>query len=419
MFEITDTNTYTIPNFKMPEFMAAIVKLNRKAAKLGVTPVVVETIANIDVKHVREPEEGSVRGKVYYIPSTVIALFGKAPRVEGFEFIARVEYLSDGESTLFHTVPGADTKIDERFRILKSGTCEHCNKIRLRKDTFIVKELSTGQQKQVGRQCLADYTGIHTVENLAAKASWATQVAAVVDEIDEYWSGGARGYFVDKVDTLHALALTSAYIEKYGWTAKSACFDGSKTATASYVSCHFGPRSHLTSEEKQYLEQFDSLSQDPKHIERSTKVVAWIKDDLAIRAKSDYELNLVTLVTKDLTESKHLGIVCSAVSAYQRAMNQQVEYSKRAELNKNSKPVGEVGKRFRDLPVEVTFLKSLESNWGASTLVKFRDETGNILTWFASGDRDFEVGQKTKITATVKAHNEYNGIMETQVSRVV
>lgn len=412
----SDSNTFLIPDWKFVDFSAAIAKLNRKAVKLGVEPIIVETIASVDVKKTRAPEERATRGKTYMVPSTVIAIFGKAPQVEGFEFIARIEHLSDGESTLFHTVPGTDTKIDERFRTLKSGTCEHCKTFRFRKDVFVVKEVATGQQKQVGRQCLADYTGIHTVENLAGRAAWATEISKVVGEINEYWSGGAS-YFDNKIDTTRALALTSAYIAAFGWTPKSACTDG-RSSTASMVSAHYGTRARLNAAERRELEKFDALAEQPEHLERAAKVIAWIKTVLKEKARSDYELNLVTLVTKDLTDAKHLGIVCSAVSAYQRSINQAFAYAKRAEANKNSKAVGTVKVRFKDLPVEVTFLKSIESQWGGATLVKFRDEAGNVLTWFASGCQNFNVGEKIKISATVKSHKEYNGVMETQISRV-
>ena len=56
--------------------------------------------------------------------------------------------------------------------------------------------------------------------------------------------------------------------------------------------------------------------------------------------------------------------------------------------------------------------------WGPTTLVKFIDNDGNLLTWFASGDRDYNVGEAGFITGTVKQHKEYQGIKETSVSRV-
>jgi hypothetical protein len=418
MTDITDTNTYAIPNGKLAEFEANIAKMNRKAVKLGCEPITIEKLATIEVTKSHTTKfEGIEKTKKYKVPATVIALFGKAPVVGGFEFIARIEYLSDSESMLFHTVPGTGTKIDERFRGLKPGVCEHCKLERVRKDTFVVRNVATGEQKQVGRQCLADYTGIHTIENLAGKAAWLHTFATLRDEIDSYWTGG--GYFLNKVDTTEALALTSAYIEMFGWVPKSACFNGG-TPTAGYVAAHFSAGDFSKDEKETMAAARALVESNPKHTARAAEVMAWIKNSLADTARSDYELNLVTLATKELTETKHLGIVCSAVSAWQRATNRAVEYAKRIDETKNSKPVGTVGERLRDIPVKVTFVKAMEATqWGASTLIKFLDQAGNVLTWFASGDRDYEVGQEIKITGTVKGHKAYNGVTETQISRVV
>ena len=59
MTEITDLNTYIIPDFKLSNFHAAITKMNRKAVKLGVEPVVVEVLANTSkLFHLRHPNLG-------------------------------------------------------------------------------------------------------------------------------------------------------------------------------------------------------------------------------------------------------------------------------------------------------------------------------------------------------------------------
>jgi hypothetical protein len=131
-------------------------------------------------------------------------------------------------------------------------------------------------------------------------------------------------------------------------------------------------------------------------------------------------LNLVTLVTSDVVEQKHLGLVCSAVAAWQRAMNQQVEYAKKREALKASQHVGRVGERLRGVAATVHQVRALPaSEWGARTLVKFLDAQGNLMTWFASGDHDYTPGARAKITGTVKEHREYQGVCETQLSRVL
>lgn len=415
------TEAHTIPHFALPKFEEAIAKMNRKAARFGVAPITVTKLGEteIELTHYWKVFTGDgteERSRKVKTPATIVSVVGSTPTVGDYSFIARIEYLGDGESMLFHTVPGSEHKVDERFRTLRPFVCEHCNAARIRRDTFVVCNNATGEQKQVGRQCLNDFTGLMGVKDVLAKAAMLSTYSKIYADMEEYCGG--HGYFQDKVDTLSALTLTSAYIEMYGWRAKSSCMEG-ETPTASHVSSHFTTGIKFSDDEKKEMARAWALAEsNPLHKERAAKVMAWVKGELAARAKSDYELNLVTLVSKELAETRHTGLVCSAVSAYQRAMNQAVEYAKKRESLKGSKPVGEVGKRMKGVKATVNFLRSMESAWGASTMVKFVTEDGNLLTWFASGDRDFTVGEALVIDATVKKHSEYNGIQETQVSRV-
>lgn len=411
----TPTNRYTIPVTSWPDFVAKLAKLNKRAKRLGCEPVTYEVVAEgwTIRSHTFKTEDGEYT-KEYKVKTRTIDLFGSAPKLEGFRFIARIEYLSDGKSTLFHTVPGSTEKIDERFRTLKPWVCEHCNKVRTRRETFVVMKVETGAQTQVGRQCLADFTGINTPEAIAAKASWLSSFSDLREQC-EGWFGA---HFAQCLDTLHVLSLTSAYIEANGWTPKSAASE-TRSSTASQVSEHFWGEP-TNAERKAALRQMSDKAASPEHQDRAERVMDWVKDELAQRARSDYEMNLVTLVAGDLMEQKHLGIVCSAVSAYQRATNQKVEYAKKLEELKSSQHIGEQGKRMRDLPVKVHQVRALEANqFGPRTMVKFLDTAGNLLTWFASGDRDLIPGTEALIDGTVKCFKEYRGVKETQLSRVV
>ena len=410
--QTTATQTYTIPADHISDFTASIAKLNRKAVKLGCDPITFvigekKLVERTFYYNVNTREEYS---RKYKIEAFEVSMTGSAPVLAGFQFIARIEYLSDSKSVLFHTVPGSNVKIDERFRGLDASVCEHCNMKRRRNDTFVVLETSTGKQTQVGRQCLADFTGINDPEKVAQRAAFLSVYENLRDYEEGFW-GAVRE---DTIDTMEALALTSAYIGKIGWVPKSAC-EGNPTANS--VADHFSTFIK-TSEEAKFLRSMRDLSKETFHQERATKVVEWIKNELSQTAKSDYELNLVTLTVNELTQRRHLGIVCSAVSAYQRAMNQKVEYANKREAAKASKFFGTVGERARDLKVTVQFVKSFEGSlYGPTTLVKFVTEKGEILTWFASGDRNYQAGQEVVIDGTVKSHKAYQGIEETQMSR--
>lgn len=408
----TTPDTFTIPTFQFEDFVIRFAKLNRKAKKLGCPVASYKVVGETTIK-VPTPEDFESDKKFYYVPAKIVSVTGSAPQVGDHQMLARIEYLGDGEkSKLFHTVPGADIKVDERFRALSAGTCEHCNMARVRRDTFVVRNTVNGEQKQVGRNCLADFIGGISPEQIAANAAYLKLFDDVTGNDNSF-----KGYFHNHIDTVEVLKLTSAYISLYGWVPKS---QGEyMRPTASRVADHFCSQIHFTPEEKAEVIRVHLLANEPVHITRASEVITWIKNDLAPIAKSDYELNLCTLVVNDLTETRHLGIVCSAVSAYQRAMNRGVEYAKKKIDAANSAFVGTVGERIRNVAVSVQFIKVMAGTFGATTLVKFVDKNGNLFSWFASGDKQYQVGQNMTITGTVKAHKEYQGTLETQLSRVV
>lgn len=54
-----------------------------------------------------------------------------------------------------------------------------------------------------------------------------------------------------------------------------------------------------------------------------------------------------------------------------------------------------------------------------STLLKLVTDDGDAISWFASGElliSDYQ-GKRGRLTATVKAHTEFRGRAETQVTR--
>lgn len=404
----TEPTVYSIPDFRLPDFQKKLEKLNRKAKKYGNEGISFKVVGHepILVAHPDFPK------KNISLSATQITVSGSAPKLGHWAFIARVELLEDRKTSLIHSVPGNTIKVDDRFRSLGPGVCEHCNAKRFRRDTFIVCNEVAGEQKQVGRQCLADFTGFNTPERAAYSAS----LFSLFDEATDRDDRGFRDYFGENCPTHEVLALTSAYISKFGWLPRSAEYG---VPTVAYVANHYYTNHvHETESERAQRLEFAKLAQQPEHQERATKVVEWIKNELANNYRSDYEQNLVALTTLELTTTKHLGLVCSAVSAYQRAMNLKVEYAKKNEAAKDSRFVGKIGEKISNVKAKVTFVKSISSYYGSVTLVKFVDDNKNIYSWFASGDKDFTVGSEFTIKGTVKEHKTFNDIQETQLTRV-
>ena len=85
-----------------------------------------------------------------------------------------------------------------------------------------------------------------------------------------------------------------------------------------------------------------------------------------------------------------------------------------------SQHVGEVGDRLRGMKGIFLSAKYFESNWGGSFIYTFKVDD-NIFTWFSQSVINPEIKPNDEIilTGTVKSHTEYNGVLQTQLSRCI
>jgi hypothetical protein len=91
----------------------------------------------------------------------------------------------------------------------------------------------------------------------------------------------------------------------------------------------------------------------------------------------------------------------------------------RQEADAASTHVGNVGDRLKDVEMVVEFTKSFEGYYGSKMIVKFRDLRGNVFVTFGTSNWlwECERGQRYLVTGTVKSHDEYEGTLQTQLTR--
>jgi hypothetical protein len=157
---------------------------------------------------------------------------------------------------------------------------------------------------------------------------------------------------------------------------------------------------------------YDTNDEDRKTAEDTLE---WLLE-LSERAETlnDYEHNLSLFALAGSVEDKVFGFVASAIAAYLRTKDRLLYAKKEAEV---SNFVSEVAKRIEmTLTLKAKFYR--ESAYGVQTRCKYHDEQGNVIIWWASSGVDMEEGTKVRAKATVKNHEEYNGIKQTIVSRL-
>lgn len=83
-----------------------------------------------------------------------------------------------------------------------------------------------------------------------------------------------------------------------------------------------------------------------------------------------------------------------------------------------SEYIGDIKERIRDIEVVLTNIRQFDGYYGMCTIYTF-DFNNNVLVWITSSEKDFSIGEKLILTGTVKKHNEYKGVKQTELSRCI
>lgn len=309
-------------------------------------------------------------------------------RVNGWEFIGTIQHIKP-----INAVRAFNTEVDipERF-YTADPVCEHCNSKRVRKDTYIVRNLASGEYKQVGKSCLLDFTG-----GLSAEA--AAQYTSYFDQLEQGKTPTA-GFKVYQ-STLDVLQYAVEAVQLYGYR-KTDSFEQSTVATV---------REQLFKlTGYQLAVEFNVDRAGNK--EKAQTVLAWVD---TLNAPMGYLSNLKAVCSKENCEPRDFGLVVSAVAAYDRATEAKriKEAEKTAEAA--SEHIGTIGERIQLTVSDVRCITHWYTDFGTTYVYKITDDKGNVYTW-KTGKELFEVTIKT-LKGTVKDHNLYNGTKQTELTR--
>lgn len=399
-----ESKSISILASRLPEALEAIEKLAKKARRYGCPDIKVTVGEGHRVTHYGKDWDGNEFAvKLDHVYLTVE---GDAPRIGNHEFLAHIELTSSGN--IVDVKPGVDD-LDPRFRH-SDGYCDHCRSARNRKDVFAVRDLDTGAQLQIGRNCLRDYLGIDNPASIAYRFAFWRQF----NEWEEGFHGG-RPEFCQSLQGV--LSLTATCIRLFGWCSKGqAQYDESLKPTSQYVSEVLFPSPRDSADERALRQRIlDEHNEIDDQTARDT--IQWVREEL--NDGSEYGHNLKVLFGSDnIHDAKRLGICVSAVSSFLRAKERALRVTKERETAKTSQHVGQIGDRLRDVKLTLQFQRVVGSNdFGDCVLIKFVDDAGNLYSWFTSAGSGLNIGEQCLLTGTVKKHNIYEGIAETVLTR--
>ena len=393
------------------EFLKARVDaLNKKAAKYKVPPIEIkvskEEMVKVLAPWVKDMQKNNAvqfnldkallddPNSWVFVKEYTVSLEGKAPQVEGYEFIARLEHTPEGN--FVYTNPKSSVpNLPAEFKSMNQR-CDVCNTNRDRNDTFVVKmekedpkrfpNKKAGDLLIVGRNCLARFLPGISIASLIAYTKMIenlrddVQQAGEMDNDGGEGGGGGGGKYYEDTDHLLKFLLgtylvTGTYISKK--QANSDMEAGKQSqSTLNRALEEMRPSPQVKNPEQRYPVYW-KLTHDE---EFSNKVQAMMEEfnkwsatkdfDALATQKPDYAdffHNLKLVAGQDYLRGKHFGFYAALVQLFLRDKR---EAEKKADSEKQMAALPPspltfdatlIGKRLRDVAKETEIKRLLAS----------------------------------------------------------
>ena len=401
-------NKFAIYEENLPKFEKALNRIKNKCEKYD-CPFVYNTIGEeFHTETITTNEDGTILASPIEITRRFVVVEVEAkPVIDNWELIASLEHTKEGN--IIHSIRN-DIEIPKRYYNV-APYCEHCHTKRYRKNSFIIRNTETNECKQVGKTCLNDFIG-----NI--NAEWLAQFYAMFDKLAEFeapqggYSNNTR-YF----PTVDLLAYTVAVTNIYGY-----CKSGANNATGETVKdfyivneCGGYPFGNERIKEKMQSVNFKVTEEDTA---TAQKIIAYVN---SIADNNNYIHNIKTLCASDMVAYKNVNLLVSAITCYDRELERKAKEEARKKETDKSNHIGNIKDR---LTINIATWKCLTSwcncydgyNETTTFLYQFVDVDGNIFVWKTQKYFDEET-ELREITGTVKAHNVFRDVKQTELTR--
>lgn len=281
--------------------------------------------------------------------------------------------------------------------------CDHCKTNRQRKDGYLLRDNESGDYKQVGSNCLEDFTG-HDPAKALFLARMSDVVRIAEGELEEF----GRSSRANAVSTRRYLADVSFITENTGFVSSAKARDTMLNPT-------YNEALSLPDElNKDYGLRAKYGEQIERHLAHADAVRDWVATK---PEESSFDRNLKLLLQADAIslDRKHLAFAAAAVPMYNRSLSAE------AEARKPSEHVGTPGQKMAG-KLTVDRVVQIEGYYGTSDLVLMHDEAGNRLKWKTSACpdeiRNGGVGRTMEASFKIKEHDDYKGTAQTAITHL-
>jgi len=393
---------YSIHEDNMPKLIEKLKKIESKCIKYGCSFSFAEVGEEYkNVNHDVADSHEKVTVKTTLERFVIVEVEGKAI-INDWQFVATLEHTENGNIIRNAT----SIELPVKYLTVKP-ICEHCNSNRQRKDTYIIRNIITNELKQVGKSCLRDYTNGMNAEMVASYLSYFEYLT----ELNNHESLG--GFTRHYIDINNYLLNVAEAIRNYGFISKQKAYEQNKEPTTSKVNMLMYDTSKYAKEERKKINYNPEREENKKLV---TDALNWIKTQ---ETNGGYLHNLKMVCLKDYAEFRDCGLLASLLPAYYKALEtekQRLEREAKQANKKESQYIGNIGEKIT-IQATIKYITSYETQYGITRIYKLTDNDGNVLVWKTSTTIEESETLKT-ITATIKAHSEYNGEKQTEILRV-
>jgi hypothetical protein len=273
--------------------------------------------------------------------------------------------------------------------------CNHCSVNRFRKQTFLLRETTSGEYKQVGSSCLKDFTKIDSVHATAKAAELLSEVRSLAHASSRISASDNSG-----LDLLTYMAHVASIVRKDGgFISVSAAKQNYKLSHETVVSTAEQARNMMA-----YERNYD-LTPDDYSI--ANHVIEWGKELVNDPRSqwSDYFYNLSLIARNPVITWPSTNM---AASLYNACLPSRV---------KTSEFLGEVGETVT-LTFTATHVERKGDGSGVSYILhRGHDEHGNYVT-FTRQSIFVNQGQHVKMTGTIKQLDVWGRDKSTRLVRI-
>jgi hypothetical protein len=310
---------------RFDSFVEQFHKMVKRAKKIDLEPPAMEKLAivkrKIAVGLIGSGSDARVIEEL--MPAQLVRITNPTFHVKGWTLQAVIKPLEGTTRTLISRIGDAADMPD---RMRNTGMhCDHCGQSRDRNFVVAMRNNESGNWKQVGGSCLADFTG-RSASNLAASTEYIANwwKSADLDSLEEEEPTERGTYYHEPDDVLlaalHVIGQDGAYISK----AKEEESGGMLRSTARSV--------------RELLER--PLEKEVKGSEANRAKAAEVKAWAAALPEANgrqYLDNLAAIGQATGIHPKHVGLLASAIPMYERAQEERVA-AERAKLPAASDP---------------------------------------------------------------------------------